>query len=69
MRCAVQAQGEEEGRRPPPAASSGFAVGLTLEGGLLMFWPDRGDYQILNKEETALVREVVATKPAPEQTS
>jgi hypothetical protein len=40
---------------PPPS----FAAGLTIEGGLMITFPETGDWTALTPEQTAVVRKVL----------
>lgn len=46
----------------PPADDPSFSAGLTMEGGLMVFWYGREEYTKFTPQETQLIRAALAPK-------
>lgn len=59
-------KGKGKGRKKraaaPPADDPSFSAGLTMEGGLMVFWYGRSEFTKFTPQETQLIRAALAPK-------
>ena len=57
----VAHKGPRKPKTVDPVDVGGFSAGVTDQGGLLTFWYGKGEFTKFTQEETALIRQVLAT--------
>lgn len=58
----VKGKAKKKRAEAPAAEDPGFSAGLTLEGGLMVFWYGRSEFTKFTPEETTLIRQALAPK-------